>query len=124
MALLSMITGAEAILEPLLSSFAADDALLLKNIKAASAQIQNYLGWVMSAAEVAALEEDLKLGCAKLVAHLTVGSTNAVGFQQESLGSYSYNFGRGRPVGSFPVAVLDLIDAYIRHTAPIPVAVE
>ena len=89
---LDMITPAEAILDPNLAAVSVSNARLAQLITVASMQIQRYIGRTFTAAQIAALTDDLKYAATLYTAFLWAQDTTGVAgdYANESLGDYSY----------------------------------
>jgi len=128
MALLDIITPAYAIVEPALKDYSPTAPLLLRYITAASAWVQQFLNWEMTSDEVAALEEDVKVATTRLVAFMLARSGGYADFQDESLGDYSYGFGRpvsgGADRRTMPPDIAAMLAPYEKHDIGIQIVKE
>jgi len=104
-----LITGAQAVLEPGLADVAPDDPRLLQLITVASMQVQRFIGYEYSAAEIeAGIGADIEYATAMYVAILWSYDSNQAkdgngSLASENLGDYSYTRGtkelRGTRIG-------------------------
>jgi len=126
MALLDIVTPAYAIVEPALKDYSLTDPLLLRYITAASAWVQQFLGWEMTADEIAALEEDVKVATTRLVVFMIARSDGYADLQAESLGDYSYSFGMASRSDrrAMPTDIATMLAPYEKHDVGIHVVKE
>ena len=122
--LISLITPAQAILDPVLADVALADARLVQLITTASYQIQRYLGYVYAA--TGDVPADVQLATSELVALWWGQDVNNVAgnVDTESLGQYSIS--KGNMAGSKDprlARIMGLLWPHKQKSIPTPVFV-
>ena len=119
-----LVTAAVCIREPILvaDSVVATDTLLLQLIDVASIQIQRFIGYQYSAAQVAAgLPADLVYAASHYVAYLWMDEQHKDGgtIGSESLGQYSVTRASGGARNPYLDGILGLLKPFRHRRCPV-----
>lgn len=118
-----LIEADYAVAFPALAGYDPADTYLATMISAASARIQRYCNRTLTEAEIAALDEDIKVATTYLVIDM-IQDDNASGeFAKAALGDFSYERGKNYASRALPEAVRALVDPFVLHQSPVPVRI-